>query len=134
MLLKTAPGNPRVPAELRPWAGQLRAMLDQPGGTEAFIALLTYIELVSEAPASELRDLAASLGPDAKEAYVTTAEMLRAEGEARGLAKALVHMLTVKFGPLPDDVPQKVHAAASSQVEAWTERAVTAETLDQVFR
>ncbi len=112
--------------------------LDQPGGTEAFIALLTYIELVSEAPASELRDLAASLGPDAKEAYVTTAEMLRAEGEARGeargLAKALVHMLTVKFGPLPDDVPQKVHAAASSQVEAWTERAVTAETLDQVFR
>jgi hypothetical protein len=138
VLLKTAPGNPRVPAELRPWAGHLRAMLDQPGGTEAFIALLTYIELVSEAPASELRDLAVSLGPDAKEAYVTTAEMLRAEGEAlgeaRGLAKALVHMLTVKFGPLPDDVPQKVHAAASSQVEAWTERAVTAETLDQVFR
>ena len=69
--------------------------------------------------------------------HMTTAEMLRAEGEARGeargLAKALVHMLTVKFGPLPDDVLQKVHAAASSQVEAWTERAVTAETLNQVF-
>ena len=39
--------------------------------------LLTYIELVSDAPVGELRDLAASLGPDA-EAYVTTAEMLRA--------------------------------------------------------
>ena len=39
--------------------------------------MLTYIELVSDAPASELRDLAASLGPDAEEAYVTTAEMLR---------------------------------------------------------
>ena len=65
--------------------------------------------------------------------HMTTAEMLRAEGEARSLAKALVHMLTVKFGPLPDDVPQKVNAAASSQVEAWTERAVTAETLNQVF-
>jgi hypothetical protein len=65
LLLKTAAGNPRIPAELRPWAAQLRAVLDQPGGSEAFIALLTYIELVSEAPASELRDLAASLGPDA---------------------------------------------------------------------
>jgi Putative transposase, YhgA-like len=66
LLLKTAVGNPRIPAELRPWAGQLRAVLDRPGGGEAFIALLTYIELVSEAPASELRDLAALLGPDAE--------------------------------------------------------------------
>ena len=42
---------------------------------------------MSETPAGELRDLAASLGPDAEEAYVTTAEMLRAEGEARGEAR-----------------------------------------------
>jgi hypothetical protein len=133
LLLKTAPGNPQVPAELRPWAAQLRAVLDQPGGTEAFIAILTYIELVSEAPASELRDLAASLGPDAEEAYVTTAEMLRTEGRAEGRAAALVQVLTVKFGPLPDSVSQMVRAAPGDQVQAWTARAVTAETLDQVF-
>jgi hypothetical protein len=137
LLLKTAAGNPRIPAELRPWAGQLRAVLDQPGGGEAFIAILTYIELVSEAPASELRDLAASLGPDAEEAYVTTAEMLRAEGEARGEARwraeALVQVLTVKFGSLPESVSQTVHGASSDQIQAWTARAVTAETLDQVF-
>jgi predicted transposase YdaD len=137
LLLKTAAGNPRIPAELRPWAGQLRAVLDQPGGGEAFIALLTYIELVSEAPAGELRDLAASLGPDAEEAYVTTAEMLRAEGEARGEARgraeALVEMLTVKFGPLPASVPKTVHAASIGQIKTWAARAVTAETLDQVF-
>jgi predicted transposase YdaD len=87
LLLKTARGNPRITADLRRWSGHLRAVLDQPGGGEAFIALLTYIELVSEARAGELRDLAASLGPDAEEAYVTTAEMLRAEGEARGEAR-----------------------------------------------
>jgi hypothetical protein len=129
LLLKTAPGNPAIPAQLRPWAGQLRAVLDQPGGGEAFLAILTYIELVSEAPAGEVRDLAASLGPDAEEAYVTTAEMLRAEGRA----EALVEMLTVKFGPLPDSVPQTVHAASTDQVKAWAARAVTAETLDEVF-
>ena len=75
-------------------------MLDQPGGAEAFIAILTYIELVSEAPAEDMRDLAASLGPDAGEAYMTTAEMLRAEGRA----EALVQVVTVRFGPLPDSV------------------------------
>jgi predicted transposase/invertase (TIGR01784 family) len=137
LLLKTAAGNPRITAQLRPWADQLRAVLDQPGGGEAFLAILTYIEVVGEAPTSELRDLAASLGPDAEEAYVTTADMLRAEGEARGEARgraeALVEMLTVKFGPLPESVPQTVHAASSAQIKAWAARAVTADTLDQVF-
>jgi len=137
LLLKTAAGNPRITAELRPWAGHLRAVLDQPGGGETFIALLTYIELVSETPAGELRDLAASLGPDAEEAYVTTAEMLRAEGEARSEARwraeALMEMLSVKFGPLPESMPKTVHAASIDQIKAWAARAVTAETLDQVF-
>jgi hypothetical protein len=137
LLLQTAPGNPYITAELRPWAGQLRAVLDQPGGGEAFIAFLTYIELVSEVPARELRDLAAWLGPDAEEAYVTTAEMLRAEGRAEGeglgRAEALVEMLIVKFGPLPHSVPKTVHAASVGQIKAWAARAVTAETLDQVF-
>jgi Putative transposase, YhgA-like len=137
LLLKTAPGNPRLPAELRPWVGQLRAVLDSPGGGEAFIALLTYIELVSEAPASELHDLAVSLGPNAEEAYMTIAEQLRAEGRAEALAEgraeALVQVLTVKFGTLPAGVPEKVRAASSGQVQEWTARAVTAEKLDEVF-
>jgi len=64
---------------------------------------------------------------------MTTADMLRAEGEACGEAKSLVLMLTVKFGPLPDSVTRTVHGASSDQVLAWTIRAVTAETLDQVF-
>jgi predicted transposase/invertase (TIGR01784 family) len=137
LLLKTAAGNPRIPDELRPWADDLRAVFDQPGGGEAFIAILTYIELVSETPASELRDLAASLGPEAEEAYMTTADMLRAQGRtqgrAEGRAETLVEMLTVKFGPLPDKVPQTVNAASIDQLKTWTIRAMTAETLDQVF-
>ena len=32
LLLKTARGNPRIAADLRRWAGHLRAVLDQPGG------------------------------------------------------------------------------------------------------
>jgi hypothetical protein len=48
--------------------------------------------------------------------------------EARWRAEALVEMLTVKFGPLPDGVPKTVHAASVEQIKAWAARAVTAET------
>jgi hypothetical protein len=71
-------------------------------------------------PTDEVRDLAASLGPDTDEAYVTTAEMLRAEGEAgvkaRGRAEALAQVLTVKFGPLSESVPKTVHGASIDQI------------------
>ena len=73
------------------------------------------------------------LGPDAKEAYVTTAEMLRAEGATGALVEALIEGLTAKFGPLPDNVPKTVHAAPADQIRAWNARAMTAKTLDEVF-
>jgi hypothetical protein len=100
-------GNPQITADLRRWTGHLRAVLDQPGGSEAFIVLLTYIELVSDAPVGELRDLAASLGPDAEEAYVTTAEMLRAEGEARGKASGKTEDILVVFEQRGIDVDER---------------------------
>jgi hypothetical protein len=49
---------------------------------------------------------------------VTTAEMLRAEGEARRRAEALAEVLTVKFGPLPDSVLKTVRAASIDQMRA----------------
>ena len=137
LLLKIASGNPRLVSDLRPWAGELRAILDRPGGIEEFAALLRYIELVGEASADQLHSLVATLGPDAEEAYVTTAEMLRAEGEARGEARgrveALMQLLTLKFGPLPQAASQTVHAASSDQLQIWTARVLTADTLDQVL-
>jgi hypothetical protein len=138
LLLKIATGNARLAADLRQWADELRAVLDRPGGVEDFASLLTYIEVVGEAPANELHDLLAQLGPEAEEAYVTTAEMLRAEGEARGEARgraeALVQLLTLKFGPLPAAELDAVRAASTRQLETWTARVLTADTPDEVLR
>jgi hypothetical protein len=72
---------------------------------------------------------------------VTTAEMLRAEGEARGRAEgkargraeALVQLLTLKFGPLPPAAFDTVHAASTVQLETWTARVLTADTLAEVI-
>jgi predicted transposase YdaD len=158
LLLKTAAGNPHLAAELEAWADELRAVLAQPGGAEQFTALLSYIELVSEVPADQLQHLIATLGPQAEEAYVTTADMLRAEGEARGRAEgeargraegeargraegeahgraeALVQLLTLKFGPLPQATLDTMQAATAAQLQTWTARVLTAGTLEQVLR
>jgi hypothetical protein len=133
LLLKIAAGNARLAADLRRWSDDLRAILDRPGGTEEFAALLRYIEPVSEAPADELRSLVTALGHDAEEAYVTTAEMLRAEGEARGRSEALVQLLTLKFGQPSRRVLDTLHAASTSQLQTWTARVLTADTLEEVL-
>ncbi|QSB16687.1 hypothetical protein JQS43_10625 [Natronosporangium hydrolyticum] len=64
---------------------------------------------------------------------MTTAEMLRAEGEARGRAAMLVDLLTVKFGPIPPPATQAIHAASRDQLRDWAARALTADTIDQVL-
>jgi hypothetical protein len=137
LLLKVAAGNKRLVEDLRRWDADLKAVVERPNGVDDLIALLSYIEKVGEAPAEELHELFAQLGPKAEEAYVTTAEMLRAEGElrgvARGRAESLVQLLHLKFGPLPPAALDLVHAASVDQLETWTDRVLTADTLDEVL-
>ncbi|SDT34318.1 Rpn family recombination-promoting nuclease/putative transposase [Jiangella sp. DSM 45060] len=137
LLLKIAAGNPRLDDDLRDWADDLRQILTRAGGIDDFLALLTYIETVGETPADQLHQLFTQLGPEEEEAYVTTADMLRAEGEVRGRAEgraeALVQLLTLKFGPLAQSTLDTVHAASSAQLESWTARVLTADTLGDVL-
>ncbi|HEY8471424.1 MAG TPA: Rpn family recombination-promoting nuclease/putative transposase [Natronosporangium sp.] len=130
LLLKIAAGNARLAEDLQRWTDELQAVLDRPGGVEEFTALLRYIEIVGEAPADALHGLVAKLGPEAEEAYVTTAEMLRAEGRA----ETLVQLLTLRFGPLSPATVDTVYAASADQLEAWTGRVLTAATLEDVLR
>lgn len=134
LLLKIAAGNARLADDLTAWTDDLRAMLQRPGGLDDFVTLVTYIENVGEASADHLHDLFAQLGPDAQEAYMTTADMLRTEGRSEGRAETLLQLLTLKFGPLPQTVHDTVYAASTDQLETWTARILTAETLDQVLR
>ncbi|MFE3028061.1 hypothetical protein [Nocardia tengchongensis] len=69
---------------------------------------------------------------------MTTADRLRAEGEARGEAKgrreALLELLSLKFGGVPATVVSTVGDADSAQLKAWSARVLTAGSLDEVFR
>jgi hypothetical protein len=93
------------------------------------MVLVAYIMGVGSTPADKFGPLADSLGPDAKETFMTTAEMLEARGEAR----MLVQILTAKFGALPGSASAKVNAASTAQLETWGIRAATAGTLDEIF-
>jgi hypothetical protein len=43
-------------------------------------------------------------------------------------------LLTQRFGPLPDGVEQRLHAATVQDLERWADRVLDAQSLDEVFR
>jgi predicted transposase/invertase (TIGR01784 family) len=114
-----------------------RDTLHYPDGRELMAALLKYIQAGSETPHHRLAWLAAQIGPEAEEVYMSTADTLRAEGEAKGIgkgaARTLVRLLTHKFGPVPDAVRVRVDTASLEQLDLWSERVLDATTLDEVF-
>lgn len=140
LLLKITAGNPHLVADLSRWEDQLQAVLA--GSVDDLVAVLTYIESVSDVPADDLRDLVAKLGPKAQEAHMTIAERYRTEGRVEGRTEgrvegrveALVQLLTAKFGPLPPAALDTLHAASTDQLETWTGRLLNATTLEEVLR
>ncbi|WP_280334512.1 hypothetical protein [Nocardia wallacei] len=56
-----------------------------------------------------------------------------AQGEARGEAKTLLKVLRHRFS-VPDSVAQRVEDCTDiEQLDTWTDRALSADTLDEVF-
>lgn len=108
--------------------------VDGPAGTEVFSAMMTYILRVGEVPDSELRDLVASLGPDAEEAYVTTAEMLEARGEVRGEAKSVLRNLKNRGIPVDDRSRARIIACTDVEtLDTWLDRSLTVAEVTDLF-
>lgn len=64
---------------------------------------------------------------------MTTADLLRAEGETKGRADMLIEQLCSKFGPLATTTESAVRSATPAQLKTWTERVLTATTLEEFF-
>jgi predicted transposase YdaD len=112
----------------------LREVLAGADGRDDLETILTYSYRVGdETSADRLRQVVTWLGPEAERAYMTIADMIEDRGRTKGLAEALVRLLTLRFGPLPDSVRARLDAAAVEQLSAWFERAVDAPSLDEVF-
>jgi hypothetical protein len=62
---------------------------------------------------------------------------IRAEGHAAGRregeAEVLLRLLRARFGALPEDVTARLNAADAETLLRWSERVLSASTLDEVF-
>ena len=140
VLMREAPGNQHLTQELQGWQADLQGLLDNRQVSD-LLALWTYALTVSNTPEPELTDYLAQLGPTAKEVAMTTADVLRAEGEARGRAEGeargraetLLELLDLKFAQVPADIEQQIRTASTSQLETWTRRILSATSLDEIF-
>jgi hypothetical protein len=58
---------------------------------------------------------------------------IRAEGRRQGETEVLLRQLRVRFGALPEDVTARINAADAETLLRWSERVLSASTLDAVF-
>lgn len=143
VLHKIAPGSSQLGDDMLELIEDLQAMKADPNVD--LRPTFSYILIVGDTPEEDLDPVIEQLGPRAKEAIVTTAERLRAEGEARGEARGkargraegraetLIEQLTEKFGAVPAALVARVRAADVDRSREWTRRVLTANTLDETF-
>ena len=117
-----------------------------PAARDVLASVLRYILETSRAEPATLRKLLArQVGREVAEEIMTTAEMLRREGEARGEARGvkkgevlgkretLLLLLRQRFGRLPAAIVARIDKAGAPELDTWVMRVLTAESLDDVL-
>jgi hypothetical protein len=109
-----------------------------PAARDVLASVLRYILETSRAEPATLRELLArQVGCEAAEEIMTTAEMLRREGEARGKVQgkreALLLQLRHRFGRLPAATLARIEEAGAAELDLWFRRGLTASSLDEVL-
>jgi hypothetical protein len=153
ILLARARHSPDLLAELGRFAALLREVVQAPTGADAFAAIVSYILQVTEVAPDRLEELARQLGPSAEEGYMTgaqqltekvrretaeqvrreTAEQVRRETTEQVRRDVLCKQLAVRFGALAPDTLERIRGASDEELDRWTERVLSAKTLDDVF-
>ena len=135
---RASPSCSTSTAKLENLAPLMLHVIGAPSGPAALSAVLRYVLQVSEVEVAPLKTLVGRrLGKPGEEAVMSTAEKLEqqgiAKGKAEGRAEVLLKLLTLKFGPLPDGVAQRLQAASVDELDRWTERVLSAKSLAEVF-
>jgi len=133
--------------DIRPDLKELFSRLGgRPGSVYTFLAFVTYVRKVAELEDAEMGAIAHQLGPEAEEAFMTTAEKLRREGRAKGRsegrakgraegrAETLQRLLALRFGPLSEEVVARVRQGDLQALDRWTDAVLTAPTLEEALR
>lgn len=133
-------GRDGQPAELSRWAALLLQTLAEPDGLRAFEALLRYLVAVRDDDFIDVL-VKATNDTDVETIAMTYKDRLieqgrqqgEKQGRAHGARRVLAKQLQLKFGSLDESTEKRLQAATLEQLEGWSERVLTAETLDAVF-
>lgn len=141
-ILSLKHGRDQVAVRIRVLAPDGRA----PAARDVLASVLRYILETSRSEPATLRALLArQVGREAAEEIMTTADMLRREGEVRGEARgkaqgkaqgkreALLLVLRQRFGRLPAAAKASIDSAGAGELDVWVSRVLTASSLDEVL-
>lgn len=129
------------PRDLELW----RKIATTANGAMVYQRFWVYLYRTVDVPNEQIHQFARKLGQAAEESQMTALQRLieqispqiKAEGEAKGKlegkAELLVRLLTLKFGALPDAARSRVENASEDELFTWSERILTATTLDDVL-
>ncbi|HEX7386131.1 MAG TPA: DUF4351 domain-containing protein [Castellaniella sp.] len=133
-----ASGHPDKATRLAPLIGLTRRLYDYGYSRERIGQLLRLVEWViglASALEIEYHLAARQLEQEHKMSYVTIAERYgMAKGVQEGQANLLLGQIQRRFGPLSENIIQRIHSAKASQLETWSLNFVDATELDDVFR
>ena len=133
-ILSLKHGRDQVAVRIRVLSPDGRA----PAARDVLASVLRYILETSRTEPATLRELLArQVGREAAEEIMTTAEMLRREGEARGEVRgkrgALLLQLRQRFGRLSAAAVARIDNASAAELDVWFSRVLTASSLDDVL-
>lgn len=108
-------------------------MLESHRGMNRLRALIVYMTNVADFEPGGLRPVVQQLGTAAEETAMTAAERLRQQGRHQKAVELILHLLSFKFGDEAADLRSRVESGTEGDFERWSERVLTATTLNQVF-
>jgi hypothetical protein len=125
--------------QLRRWLDLVREIQAAPGGAEALALIWRYILVTNgqATPEEVVAQLLDVVGVEHTEEIMTAGEQLMERGRKDGLKEAreesVLKLLRSRFGAVPEPVVARIHAADSTRLAAWFDRALAAAALDDVF-
>jgi len=133
-LLQAVPAG-KLAQELQRVMPLLRELMNNADGMRLFERIVKYMLQVDETVTmDEVRKAARiAISSTAEDVTMTIAEQLRQEGRQEGGLDVLRRQLETRFGTIPPRYEERLAAADSLALLRWSERILTAQTIDEVF-
>ena len=118
------------------YAQAVRGLFELESRPEKQLKYLDFIDIYAALNDNEI-SLYQQKYPEEVEKMATWSERTRQEGIQQGLqqgeAAVLIRQLRKKFGNLPDEQRQRIETADTETLLEWSERILTAESIDEVL-